>query len=337
MASKSIRKVSSLTRSRFLGPDNIFTRPLQICGKLYQTLKDETTYRDAPIEGVSVTAKYFDNQHLLSSEPKSTLLMLHGAPGSHKDFEPLINRLSEKNHRIIAPDFPGLELSRVTNYMYRHSPEEKSDFTKELLKQLGIREVDMVISHSSGSFTAANLATGSCPRIKSLGLMNPVGFELIPQMKPYLLWRSLFVLLSGGYERLVVKIVETAMKMKSNPFSVEDLEGAIEGGIAQMNVDREKLRDQISEIRNSSLPLLYVYSENDRVMTRSLNKQLIQSLGKDESNADVYDRTGRLVSLVSSDGSPELIQFSNGGHFTFKKSPEIVSEAINNFLEKKLK
>lgn len=336
MASKSIGRVSSLTRSPFIG-ENIFRRPLRICGKLYQTLKDQTAYRDAPVEGVSVTATYFDNHHQLSSEPRSTLLMLHGAPGSHRDFEPLIKQLTRRNHRIIAPDFPGLELSRVTNYMYRHSPEEKSDFTKELLKQLGVREVDMLIAHSSGSFTAANLAIGSNPRIKSLGLMNPVGYELIPQMKPYILWRSLFVLLSGGYENLVVKIVETAMKMKANPFSVQDLEGAIEGGIAQMNVDREKLREQMSKIRKSSLPLLYVYSQNDRVMTQSLNKQLIRFLGKDESNADVYDKTGRLVSLVSSDGSPELIQFSNGGHFTFKKSPEIVAEAIVSFVEKKIK
>lgn len=337
MAAKTLRSVSSLTRP-FITPENVFTKPLRICGNLYQTFKDQTMYRDAPVDGVSVTANYFDNLHLLTSKPKSTLVMLHGAPGSNKDFEPLINQLTQRNHRIIAPDFPGLELSRATKYMYRHSPEEKSEFTKELLKQLNIRNVDMLIAHSSGAFIAANLSTGSFPfKVKSLGLMNPVGYELIPQMKPYILWRALMVLWDAGREDVVVKITQTAMKLKSNPFSVEDLDGAMEGGLAQMNVDREKLRKQFYQIRSSQIPVLYVYSDNDSVMPKSLNHKLIRYLGKHETKADVYDKSGQLVSLESSDGPAELIKFSNGGHFTFKKNAEVVSEAVINFVEKKLK
>lgn len=335
MASKTFRRVSSLTQP-FISPENIFTRPLRICGQLYQSFKDQTAYRNAPVEGVSVTASYFDNLHLLQSNPKSTLLMLHGAPGSHKDFEPLINQLTQRNHRIIAPDFPGLELSRVTKYMYRHSPEEKSDFTKELLKQLKIREVDMLIAHSSAAFIAANLSTASFPQIKSLGLMNPVGFELIPQMKPYFLWRFLKVLWDSGHENIVYKATETAMSLKSNPFSVEDLEGAMEGGLAQMNVDRDKLRKQFYQIKKAQTPVLYVYSENDKVMPKALNHKLIRYLGKHESRADVYDKSGKLVSLESSDGPAEVIKFSNGGHFTFKKNAEVVTDAIINFVEKKI-
>lgn len=79
---------------------------IQTCGPLYREWREtKKAYKNAPLDGLQFTVEYADTQQWSPSGP--TVLALHGAPGIHNDFAPLINHLTPLGARIIAPNFPG--------------------------------------------------------------------------------------------------------------------------------------------------------------------------------------------------------------------------------------
>lgn len=86
---------------------------INICASLYQEWSSsKSLYKDIPEEGIPVTIEYADTLNTHDSQGNEikvdspTVLMLHGAPGSHNDFKHLIKDLQETGHRVIAPNFP---------------------------------------------------------------------------------------------------------------------------------------------------------------------------------------------------------------------------------------
>lgn len=85
------------------------------CEKLYQEWREtRKSYKKAPSDGITINVEYADTKSLItnghdytSDEPHPVVLALHGAPGSHQDFAPIIKHLSKQGVRIIAPNFPG--------------------------------------------------------------------------------------------------------------------------------------------------------------------------------------------------------------------------------------
>lgn len=113
-------------------------------------------YKDAPINGLKFNVEYADTQEWSGSGP--TVLALHGAPGIHNDFAPIINQLTPLGARIIAPNFPGI--IRTINYVsqitmktffldysvldttkyFRHTFAEKREYLKDFLKAIDINK-----------------------------------------------------------------------------------------------------------------------------------------------------------------------------------------------------
>ena len=138
----------------------------------------------------------------------------------------------------------------------------------------------------------------------------------------------------SGYEKEILKLATQIMKLRSHPFSVEDMEAAVLGCIVNIFVNRSKLKDQIEQLKESSTPLLYVYSENDKIMSRKLNHNLMKSLGVKPEFVAHYHREGQLQREGSKTGPVEVLKFVSGGHFSYKKHSDAVNEAVVRFLQK---
>jgi len=64
-------------------------------------------YKNAPINGAFFDVDYVDTNQNEYNHKQPLVLALHGVPGSHQDFGPLIKHLYPKGVRVIAPNFPG--------------------------------------------------------------------------------------------------------------------------------------------------------------------------------------------------------------------------------------
>lgn len=168
----------------------VYRSHLKICGNLYADWADlgRRRYKGAPPEGISVMVEFADNGLQLkkhNSEEQSSVLILPGAPGSHQDFSTLINHLTKLGVRCVALNFPDFEVTKQGKY-FRHSPEEKADLVKTLLKDIGLNKFDLCVAHSSGVYPAVRLWKDiEGPEIRSFAWFNPVGHYSMKAIEPY--------------------------------------------------------------------------------------------------------------------------------------------------------
>jgi len=123
---------------------------------LYKKLQRESPhlYRRAPLEGVRIVTSYADTSQ---PETDSTIVALHGVPGTHDHYRILFSHYSGTRVRVIVPNFPTFDHTRESGGLYWHTVPESVDFLKQFLKQIEISEVDCLVAHSSGFHPAAGL------------------------------------------------------------------------------------------------------------------------------------------------------------------------------------
>jgi len=97
------------------------------------------------------------------------ILMIHGFPGSHVDFQELAELLSS-NRRIYMIDLPGFGLSTASN-KGDYSEKGYADLAVDLMDLLNIEKTD-VIGHSLGGEVGLNLAYYYPERVESLVLID---------------------------------------------------------------------------------------------------------------------------------------------------------------------
>jgi len=93
------------------------------------------------------------------------ILMIHGFPGSHVDFQELAELLSS-NRRIYMIDLPGFGLSTASN-KGDYSEKGYADLIVDLMDLLNIEKAD-VIGHSLGGEVGLNIAYYYPERMESL-------------------------------------------------------------------------------------------------------------------------------------------------------------------------
>ncbi|HDP77127.1 MAG TPA: alpha/beta hydrolase [Mesotoga infera] len=97
------------------------------------------------------------------------ILMIHGFPGSHIEFQELAELLSA-NRRIYIIDLPGFGLSTASN-KGDYSVKGYADLTVDLMDLLNIEKAD-IIGHSLGGEIGLNIAYYYPERIESLVLID---------------------------------------------------------------------------------------------------------------------------------------------------------------------
>jgi pimeloyl-ACP methyl ester carboxylesterase/membrane protein DedA with SNARE-associated domain len=130
------------------------------------------------VEGEATTTVAYRRWGADATDGRPALLLLHGSPGSSRDFDSLAPLLAER-FQMVAPDLPGFGQSRspVPDYSIR----AHADYTEQLLNGLAIERAH-VVGFSMGGGVALELAARAPLRIASITLLSSIGvqeFELL--------------------------------------------------------------------------------------------------------------------------------------------------------------
>ncbi len=140
--------------------------------------EDLRTLTVAPVaggkpQGGEVRLAYRFWQPASGAESAPWLLLLHGSPGSSRDFARLGPELATR-YRVVAPDLPGF--GRSSRKVPSYSVADHAAYASILLDRLGARRAHL-LGFSMGGGVAIELAGREPQRAASLTLLSAIGVQ----------------------------------------------------------------------------------------------------------------------------------------------------------------
>lgn len=324
---------------------------INACGKLYNELSRSILFRGAPKKrGINFTVQYYDSLELLEPIERRSrapiVCLLHGAPGHYKDYSSLINFLTLRGVRVIAPNFP--DYSATLEHGFRHSPRERLDFLLEFFKAIQVDKVDMMIGHSSAVYTIFelinhSLASSTSPsdtfklQVSSLGLFNTPSHELPPNLAVTPL--RLFTLKLFDYtlfRPLLMTVIHTFVRLQGIANRVDDkkIDNLLIAASAMGYSEHNKMVNYVKLIHKFKLPTFLLIGTRDRIIPMRCFEQLKRDLGiTSENQVKFYNGDGSVNRDVRDPNElVDVSQFDCGGHYTFQRFSAQVNEDVYKFL-----
>ena len=125
--------------------------------------------------GNFITINNEEIRYIQKGEGKD-ILLIHGTPGCLEDWDLVINHLS-KNYRVTA--FDRLGNSYTTSNNYNYTLKENAAIVHQLIDVLKLKDV-VIIGHSYGGSTTAQLAVEDNPKIDSYIMVAPPLYGINP-------------------------------------------------------------------------------------------------------------------------------------------------------------
>ncbi len=112
---------------------------------------------------------------------ESVVLLVHGSPGSHRDFDRLAPKLAE-DHYLVAPDLPGFGGS--SRNVPDFSVASHALYSLELLDRLGVERFH-VVGFSMGGGVALEIGSLAPDRVASATLISSIGVQEMELLGSY--------------------------------------------------------------------------------------------------------------------------------------------------------
>ncbi|XP_076304288.1 uncharacterized protein LOC143222141 isoform X2 [Tachypleus tridentatus] len=130
-------------------------------------------------------------QYVDTNQPGPAVLLITGVKSEFYDFGRLIQALSRKGLRVLAPNLPGFGRSFIhPSTHFRHSTEEVANVLRTFLGSINVPRVDLTLAHSAGLFPALTLISDNPQFFRSMVLMCPPGLRPFRVIKPFWLFRG---------------------------------------------------------------------------------------------------------------------------------------------------
>jgi pimeloyl-ACP methyl ester carboxylesterase len=260
-----------------------------------------------------------------------TVLLLHGKNFSGLYWEPVIQTLTAKGFRAIAPDQLGFGLSSRPDLHYSFSQMAMN--TKALLDRLGVSEV-IVIGHSMGGMLATRFTLMYPQVVKKLVLESPIGLEDYRTLAP---WASIDELyqteLHATYQGMLnyQKTYFTVWKPEYEEYvrdqawvlgSGEYPRAAMASALTYEMIYQQPVCYEFSRI---AVPTLLIIGQADRTVVgkNRLPPELKQVAGN-------YPELGRKTHALIKNS--QLVEIPNVGHIAHLAAPDVFYGAVLPFL-----
>ncbi len=180
--------VSFVVRSR---------QPREVAAPNVQLRTVPAIQREQPTQR-SVRVAY--GEFLPESNPSApVVVLLHGSPGNHRDFQKFAPALA-KHYRVIVPDLPGFGSS--SHSIPDYSTRAHARYVLELLDQLHIERAHF-IGFSMGGGVVLNIADIAPQRVQSIVMLSAIGVQELELLGNYHINHSLHGLQLGFLQLLL--------------------------------------------------------------------------------------------------------------------------------------
>jgi len=308
--------------------------------------------------GIKFTVHYYDSlESIISSRQANgqavpelkmvpVVCLLHGAPGSYEDFSSLINYLTSRSIRVIAPNFP--DYSATLEHNFRHSPPERADFLSEFFNAISVNKIDLIVGHSSSVYTMLELVEKSlsasrgaaivdCPRICSIAMFSTPSYNLPRNLVPTPLRLLTLKLFDYPIMRpFITGFVDTFVRIQGIQNRVDRIEDILVAASTMGNSRYEQMKHRLELIREHKLPRLLIYGTKDRLIPVDYFRKLAKDLGASlEDGIKCYNGDSSVKKEPSQDCNERLAhvsEFESGGHYVFQRHSRQVNEDVYRFL-----
>lgn len=79
--------------------------------------------------------------------------------------------------------------------------------------------------------------------------------------------------------------------------------------------------------------MLYLFSDNDKLIEKEIFLEIGQFLSVTDSNTTVYNKDGSVKKVGKHEDNLSVIRFVSGGHYAFKKHSMVTNEALWQLLQ----
>ncbi|KAI1282118.1 hypothetical protein HDE_13143 [Halotydeus destructor] len=323
-------------------PDyNVDKVAISTCGQLYSSWSSKKSmYKLAQPQGLDLVVEYADSLGMVNGQgveidrTAETVLCLHGAPGSHKDFAHLIKDLAAQGKRVIVPNFPTYKLTETTK-LFRHSAQEKKEYVKDFLKAIGVSEIECLVSHSSAIYPTCLLwREDNGITIKAIAFINPSGHRRIKAMKPKFLTSVSVRVYQVKLGRALMRMCgTTVLSITGCPVRPDNMDQVILSATTMVYSKFRHLSESLLLMREKQLPILLVFSENDKLVDTDISYEMAAILGAQVTSFTRYDEQTELTSESTDKANPWVVVIPEGGHYSLKNYPKVVNHHVTQFLQ----
>lgn len=316
------------------------------CADLYRKWRGTRHgYSTAPPDGLPVPVTYVhtgmdrvekahNNSAPGGGDRRPLVVILTGAPGNYRDFSYLIPYLDRNGCDVVSPVWPDLAFSRKSGCWW-HSSQEKTNLALDFLRTIGIKEADMLVAHSSGSYPALRMINDELGlKVKCLTLLAPAGHKPITKMNPH--WFPQFLswlyMRPGPYQRIVELMGLTFLTVTRHPLH-RNMDNVLLAMKAMLHADMPQLKKDAEATAARKLPTLIAISDNDKLIDLATSLELVPMLGGSSDNTWHYDQDKQLKRKGNGNGPVKTLRFDKGTHYLFTRCADIINPEILRLLK----
>ncbi|CAJ0603119.1 unnamed protein product [Cylicocyclus nassatus] len=296
-------------------------------------------YSTSAGEIIDVEAVFQDT--LPSGSSLGTVVAIHGAPGSHKDFKYVTPLLQKKGIRFIGVNMPGFGFTPGDSRL-KCDNMERNNFVHGLLSKIAVTEKVVIMGHSRGTENAANVAAWNTEKLSGLVLLNPTGLQFHRGMRPFWAIKSVLTLYSLG--SIVQRMINPIMKYIYNNvlgLRLDSGERAMMCLRTMYNLEYEKaMRPSIDAInRAKNVRVLILYSGKDPLIEETIPQELASSfldhkelVYEEKSDAGEQYVTERIKDFYAGGARTISVNFKKDGHFLQRDRAHIIADGVEAML-----
>lgn len=232
--------------------------------------------------GGKCLVEYVDAKPIIAastpSSPAPTVVMIHGAPGTFRDFRYMIPLLQRQNVRVIGVNLPGFAGSRILdmeNYYDHISALPAVASTYEALQAICAKDEHVfVLGHSFGGHAAIHLTDLNQERqklnVKGLALLASAGFWPHKALQPrtnaitWVMLRSKIDFLETAAKHFVKWIYVKLLRFPDNA----PVDYFVAGIVRCVTADFSLVKTQVKRLR--TLPSFMAWAQDDIMMEEQL-------------------------------------------------------------------
>lgn len=309
------------------------------CGELYKKWRAEGRlgYKHAPDTGAVVPLTYLhtgmDRAERKERGERPLVLLFTGSPGQYQDFSYTIPFLDRHGADVLCFNWPTFSLTEKTGYWW-HSSEEKAHLAIDFLKKLDIKEVDLLVSHSSGAYPAVELTTEhSDVQVKSLALLMPTTGTDVRAAKVILNNKAAEWMLRNLYGMSVLaSLTKWSLKLTGHPIkpNVNDVFFAY---LSVIGIDDARYDRQLATLCERGVPMLVMISGTDKLISAENYRNFLRKLGHDLDRTWLYDGEANLISRGEY-GTVKVVEMTKGSHYAFSRHSSICNQELLELLSR---